>query len=821
MRNANLPLGLAETVVTLEQFLDLVERTPAIARRPNSEQEACITASPTAPTMIVAGPGSGKTTVLVLRALRHMLVDRIPPEQILITTFTKKAAREIRSRLIEWGEALIDQAAADPLLGNDDRDFLRHLDVNRVVAGTLDSICQEALGSDRHADEPPLVTLEAFAANVILQRRGSIGAVFLSNQTELGDFLAPFTMTGDAPQTVGEAAAALVPVVERFIQDRVDVEAFGAAGQPLAHQLVATIASDYRTYLRENNLLDFSTLEDVMLARLVARRVPTLVADIAVVLVDEYQDTNALQEAIYFELVQATGASFTVVGDDDQSLYRFRGATIELFRAFVARCQSRLGITPQGPLYLVENYRSTPEIVEFFNTFIREDSNFGPARIQPPKPIIRANADPSNLPVLAMFRPSAVELADDLSSFLDDVFRGPGYQDPNGRYPDRLRRSTQGGDLGDAVLLGFSVLEMQRPYYGNDPKPRFAHHLREAMLARDLAMFNPRGRSLRDIEQVEQLLGLAILAIDPSDRPGGHLYEDMSITNVAKFFIRRWIEAGQGLLDSGPSAIYGRTLQQEVNDWRDFVLGRSGSKSSSRDWPLLDVIYGLVPWVPHFEEDPEGQVYLEAISRAAGQAAGFSAYGGKIVRPEDPTDINDHGRRSILSILRDVIAPIAENVIEVDEEIMPSVPRDRLNVMTIHQAKGLEYPLVIVDVGADFSTNSPKNRFRRFPESASATAQIEDVLAPFTPELGPLRMARSSLDRSFEDLIRLYYVAYSRPQSVLMLVGCDKMRRYNATIKNVAMGWRQDSTWSWRDATPPSGGRRPPSIVTPPSIHFI
>lgn len=113
------------------------------------------------------------------------------------------------------------------------------------------------------------------------------------------------------------------------------------------------------------------------------------------------------------------------------------------------------------------------------------------------------------------------------------------------------------------------------------------------------------------------------------------------------------------------------------------------------------------------------------------------------------------------------------------------------------------------------------NRFRRFPEEPSATAMIEDLLAPFTPDLGPLRTARSGLDRSFEDLIRLYYVAFSRPQSVLMLIGCDKALRWQSSIKHVGLGWRQDGTWAWRDASPQPTGRRRPTVVTPPSLHFI
>lgn len=806
--------------MTFEEFVDLVGRTPGIGRRPNLEQEACLRSDPATPTMIVAGPGSGKTTVLVLRALRHVLVDHVPPEQIVITTFTVKAAREIRSRLIEWGEALLEAASAT-VTSEPERTFLAHVDINRVVTGTLDSICQEALGSDRHADEPPLVTLEGFAAGVLLQRRGGLGAVYRANEAELGAFLSPFTMDGAPPETVSEAAAAMVPIIERFVQDRVDVEQFGAPGQPRAHQLIAQVARDYRTHLRDNNLLDFSSLEEALLDRVRARRVPTLLSEVSVVLVDEYQDTNALQEAIYFELVAATGASFTVVGDDDQSLYRFRGATIELFRAFIARCQARLGRAPQQPLYLVENYRSTREIVDYFNGFVREDPNFGPARIQPPKPVIQSNLGVSQMPVLAMFRPDSQTLASDLADFLNGVFRAGGYTDPDGRFGEPLRAAVAGGDLGDAVLLGSSVLEMQKPYFGNPPKARFTHHLRGALAGRGLEMFNPRGRSLRDIEHVEQLLGLVLLTIDPPERPGGSLFAAMTITNVAKFFMNRWIAAAQAFLATRPAPVYGRRLEEEMAEWRAYVLSQRTPKASSRDWPFLDVIYGLVPWIPYFENDPEGQVYLEAISRAAGQAAGFSAYGARLVKPVNPNDEADHGRRSLQAILRDVITPIAENVIDVDEEIMPSVPRDRLNVMTIHQAKGLEYPLVIVDVGADFSRNSPQNKFKRFPENPSSTAMIEDALAPFTPELGPLRMARSGLDRSFEDLVRLYYVAFSRPQSVLMLVGCDKTIRWQSTIKHVALGWRQDETWAWRDASPQPLGRARPTRVSPPQLHFV
>jgi len=116
---------------------------------------------------------------------------------------------------------------------------------------------------------------------------------------------------------------------------------------------------------------------------------------------------------------------------------------------------------------------------------------------------------------------------------------------------------------------------------------------------------------------------------------------------------------------------------------------------------VLDILYSFLPWMPSFQDDPEHQVYLEAVSRAAAQAGTFSPY-RSLVLIDEP-----HRTRSIESTIRDILAPIADDLVEVDEDIMASVPRDRLNIMTIHQAKGLEYPLVIVDVASDFKTNHP------------------------------------------------------------------------------------------------------------------
>jgi len=111
--------------------------------------------------------------------------------------------------------------------------------------------------------------------------------------------------------------------------------------------------------------------------------------------------------------------------------------------------------------------------------------------------------------------------------------------------------------------------------------------------------------------------------------------------------------------------------------------------------------------------------------------------------------------------------------------------------MTIHQAKGLEFPLVIVDVASDYATNHLKQRFRRFPENPSSVQNVEDDLAPFCqigpPPPDPNQLA-AFVRRPNSPVLRGIQAA---PECVLMLVGVDPCLRYKTTIRHVATGWRR------------------------------
>jgi DNA helicase-2/ATP-dependent DNA helicase PcrA len=187
--------------------------------------------------------------------------------------------------------------------------FARDVDINRFVTGTLDSLCEEALSGTRAPNERPPVVVEAFAANQMLARRGEIYRTSRQIGQPFLDYLALYTTTGDPPSTLGDMTRVVRTLVDRFIQDNVDLAAYVAAGpHQAARQSIAEIYRRYSDHLRETNQMDFPRLERVFFERLQTDRLPDLIAGLGVLLVDEYQDTNPLQEQIYFDLARRTGA---------------------------------------------------------------------------------------------------------------------------------------------------------------------------------------------------------------------------------------------------------------------------------------------------------------------------------------------------------------------------------------------------------------------------------------------------------------------------------------------------------------------------------
>ena len=789
-------------MIQFPEFMAAVERTleRRITSTENPGQYEAIQSDLDRSLYIVAGPGSGKTTVMALRVLKLVYVDDIDPSTILATTFTKKAAAELRSRILGWGDQLCKAFIEDPKY-SDLREHLQTIDLNQMVIGTLDSISENLLQDYREPGSPPPVVIEEFIANAIMVRDGLLQDGRYRNE-ELFNYIASLRGTKLGLNT-GTMAVTLLEIKDRIFHDLVDIDQYCESEE---HPGIPVACEAIRAYLQaldERLLYDYVKVEQEFYQKLVNSLLPEFTAKIRFVLVDEYQDTNLLQERIYFELASnalKNGGSITVVGDDDQSIYRFRGATVDLFTTFQKRIQQILGIQAKL-ITLSKNYRSTENIVGLASGFITLDNSFQNVRVSAKPPLEHARiGEFEDCPILGIFRNDTQTLAEDLSAFLFDVVNGGFRFDWGGREYVIVIDPNRGGSSADVCVLCSSPQEVKEK-----GETRLPGLLRECLknCPTPINVFNPRGQNLRDISTVQVLCGLMLECIDPD---GAVQNSIVTLPSDARTTFRAWRAAAQQYILQHPEQKCGVTLEQFVSAWqRRLPLN---SKKWKREAPILDLVYRLVTWIPEMQQDVEGLVYLEVITRTVTQSAVISSYGSGLIFDEQHPDLQ---RSSIVDAMRAIFIPLATGAIDINEDLLDTIPYDRVPIMSIHQAKGLEYPLVIVDVGSDFKTEHHTQRFKRYPSEGGRTCSLEDELRTHSPLQRP---ARTGQDRAFDDLMRLYFVAFSRAQDVLLLVGLNSVKDGFYTrakkpelkfIPNVATGWDRANNWHW--------GRGLPNII--------
>jgi len=762
-------------MISIEQFHGACA---AIRKVPDEEKRAAIDEPAQKALFVVAGPGTGKTTCIVLRVLKLVFVDGIAPSGILATTFTKKAAAELRSRVLGWGYRMQEVLTQDSGLAAHDREWVGRRDLNRILTGTVDSMCESILRDFREAGTQPPVLVDEFVSKTILLRAGLL-AEERYRDPDLEMFLQEASASSNWGFTVGRKNDVLQTIWDRRFQDQVNWAEFMKSGGRrgrMARKVLDAALEAYRAELSDRQVVDFAMLEHEVWRRLKAGQLGEFTRQLQVVLVDEYQDTNLLQEAIYFELARACGGALVIVGDDDQSLYRFRGATIALFRDFARRYRKAFKAPPKT-VFLKTNYRSTKNIVSFTNRYVTLDTDFQSQRVSEKPPLVTPARAASGLPALALFRDEPDELAADLAKLIRGVFRGSGYRLPSG---ELIKAASGGGDVGDCALLCSSPLE--RTSMGRERLPLLLRRaLRDVVQpSKRIEVFNPRGQELTAVRQVQQLGGLLLESLDQkglvTDREDARLPDDVLIEFSA------WRGAARELL-------HRRDLTKYVLGW-----GRRSAPPGHvwpRSVPALELLYGLVHFFPELHDDPEGQMYLEVFTRQLAACQMVGTYGGDVITGKDE---DERPWRSVRELLRDFLGPIASGSVKVNEELMDLFPRDRLSILSIHQAKGLEFPFVIVDVGSDFKTNHAKQRFKRFPDEGSAPHAMEDLLWPHTRLGAPDRTPR---DRAFDDLYRQYFVAFSRPQQALLLVGLTPSLP-GGRILNVATGYRRTGSCGWQ-----------------------
>ena len=804
-------------MISYEEFEDIVVNILERDISSNKNQQEAILSKSNESLFIVAGPGSGKTTVMVLKILKYIFVDNINPNEILATTFTRKAAEELYSRILGWGDE-IKNYLLDNVDDFEDIAKINRIDFNLMKVGTTDSIAEELLRDFKKPGENQAIVIEDFVANSAMMR------ILIENESYLNKELVEYLkeLSGKSKlEEPSKLSEILMNIKNRLFYDQIDIdELYNKTQKGSGQRIALDCIIEYEQTLKDRNTIDFAMLENTFLNKLKNEELNEFLDDIKIVLIDEYQDTNLIQEDIYFTIAQhalKNNGNITVVGDDDQSLYRFRGATVDLFTHFPQRVNEKLGIGVRE-INLQTNYRSTENIIAHCNQFAELDSEYQNARVENKPKIIAPDFEKDKMPVLGLFRNNPEMLAKDLSTLINklvnkgecelkvmQVLNKEYFEKVNGEISIarlqkiraenikagkqmekiKIKLDEDYGSASDIAILSYSPKEVP------NGKRSFLFFLRKHLrrLKEPIELFNPRGIDLQEIDIVGIFCGLMLECIDPE---ATFQNSDKSIPKLAKRNMNRWRLKAKDYMKMNPEPREPITLSEFVTYWQ--LRRPRGHETWPKKASLMELAYKLTTWIEELQEDVEGIVYLEAITKSITQTGFFNDYHSNISFYNKKQE-----QESVLEAIWNIFIPLSTGGVKIDESLLETLPDDRVNVLSIHQSKGLEFPLVIVDVGSKFKTNDIRTQKWRFPKSLKDDKlTIEDSIRQHS-SLG--QSQRSEKDRSFDDLTRLYFVAFSRAESVLLLVGLNPAiegytkKNDHFDIPNIALGWSRDENY--------------------------
>jgi DNA helicase-2/ATP-dependent DNA helicase PcrA len=295
------------------------------------------------PLLVIAGAGTGKTSTIAHR-VAQLVLHGVDPARLLLLTFTRRAATEMRRRSHE----IVREAMGDTL-GNKAQVVLQRL----AWAGTFHSVANRLLRHyARHLKLEPSFTVidRADSADLIDEIRTELGLAAKEQRFPRKDTcLAIYSWRVNTQKSLQEALEQQFPWCKDWEED---------------------LRKLFRGYVERKQRYAMLDYDDLLLYWQVMMSEPRLAQDVGAnfdhVLVDEYQDTNKLQGDILLAM-KPDGSGLTVVGDDAQSIYSFRAAAVENILGFPMR------FTPKAEIVtLAQNYRSTQGLLDASNALMAE-----------------------------------------------------------------------------------------------------------------------------------------------------------------------------------------------------------------------------------------------------------------------------------------------------------------------------------------------------------------------------------------------------------------------------------------------------------------
>ncbi len=669
----------------------------------NAEQERVVETTKS-PLLVIAGPGAGKTKTLVDRVV-HLVYDlNVTPESILVGTFTEKAAKELLSRISTASVVYAEQK-----------------NISEIHVGTLHSLFLDFLEeyrdySDLRRGYRVLDQFEQTYLFYMNARRFNE----IENVTEL--------LGKNMKSAYGwRAAQRLAALVNKVAEENLDIEKLERCKKSEKLPVLSRVVKLYREILAEENALDFSLIQTEMWKLLQQEKVlADIRSRIRYIMVDEYQDTNRIQEEILLRMA-APENRICVVGDDDQALYRFRGATVENILRFEENFP-RKGAGKCIKIELDKNYRSHPDIIDFYNKWMESlwDDEWGEfrhaKRIKNAGRQTRENTSYSGV-VRCMGKDSEAWC----KNFYDLVCR--------------LKKSGVLKDYNQIAVLSNSVK--------NEKIVELSDFLEE----KGIPVFSPRSDRFFERKEIQLALG-ALLFLFPK-------LEEKYLDNGRNAYYLEDIWSYYDLcLDTFAKKLRKeRSRNKSLQAWAVLKAKEIAKISSNTDYTFANLFYEMLQF-PMFSDFLS--VRLDDGMEDLRPMYNLALFSQLLTRFENMHRVTsipaNPKKRTVLlqKFFNEYIKFLKDGGINEYEDFDMVTPPGCISLMTIHQSKGLEFPVTCVD---SLDSVPRKNHY-----------DVDEEILRFYRKTEPWE----PLDRiKYFDFWRLYYTAFSRAKNLLILTGLE------------------------------------------------
>ncbi|CAL9431254.1 ATP-dependent DNA helicase Rep [Streptomyces sp. enrichment culture] len=727
------------------------------------EQTACITAPP-APQVIVAGAGSGKTTVMAARVVWLVGTGQVAPEQVLGLTFTNKAAGELAERV---RKALVKAGVTDPdAIDPDNPPGEPVISTYHAFAGRLLADHGLRIGLEPTSRLLADATRYQLAARVLREAPGPYPALTRSFPDLVGDLLALDAELAEhlvRPEDLRAWDAELLRALESAELTNADLRKVPEAAA--ARRELADLVIRYRAAKRERDLLDFGD-RIALSARLAA--VPevgrVLRDEFRVVLLDEYQDTSVAQRVLLAGLFGGgTGHPVTAVGDPCQAIYGWRGASVANLDDFPEHFPHADG-RPAARRALSENRRSGGRLLDLANV-LAEPLRAMHAGVEALRPAPGAERDGTVRCALLRTHAEEIDWIADSIAHLVRTGKAPG------EIAVLCRTATDFAEIQGALVardvpvevVGLSgllhlpevadlvaVCEVLQDPGANAALVRLLTGPRWRIGPRDLALLGRRARLLVSRARVDgdddpdRRLAAAVEGVDPA--------EVISLADALDTFLETPLDGtgdDDGLPFSPEARVRFARLAAELRDLR-----RSLSD------PLMDVLHRVLA-VTGLEVELSASPHAlaarrrETLSNFLDIAASFAA------------SDNEATLLAFLGFLR--------TAAQYEKGLDNALPggENTVKVLTAHKSKGLEWDVVAVPglVTGTFPSSQGREKWtaqgRVLPHGLRGDADTLPDVASWDAK-GLKAFHEAMKDHQHTEELRLGYVTFTRPRSLLL-----------------------------------------------------